>query len=166
MTSQNIEKWIGNNYRGLKLIDTYAERSFFYNPDNILPKGVYFATIKLADGPNDKASHLNRDGVYRLSFGIGKKNFTELFGRVPQRPEKGKIVDLEIDFEEQHVLTPHPIYSWMSWVCILSPQEDQISQVEHLLDFAYEKAVKSYAQKLRNMSLTICDCGFLLHRIH
>tara|TARA_R110002049_G_scaffold302497_1_gene495463 strand:+ start:398 stop:877 length:480 start_codon:yes stop_codon:yes gene_type:complete len=147
MTATEIEKWIEQKYSGLNLIDTYGERSFFYNPENLLPKGVYFATIKIADGPNDKASNLNRNDIYRLSFGIGKKNFVELFGDVPKRPAKGKIVDLEIDFEEENILTPHPIYSWISWVCILKPQQDQINNIVYLLDFAYEKAVKSYNQK-------------------
>jgi hypothetical protein len=53
---------------------------FFYNPDNSLPKGIYFATIKESDGPNDKASNLDREGVFRLSIGIGKKNYQSLFG--------------------------------------------------------------------------------------
>jgi hypothetical protein len=45
---------------------------FFITHIKILPKGIYFATIKEKDGPNDKASELNRANVYRLSTGVSK----------------------------------------------------------------------------------------------
>ncbi len=59
MTVKQLENEILNSYEGLVLLDAYAERSFFYNPYKLLPKGIYFATIKENDGPNDKASELN-----------------------------------------------------------------------------------------------------------
>ena len=152
MTAEELERWIEANYAGLNLLDTYGELSFFYNPDNILPKGVYFATIKTMDGPNDKASNLKREDIYRLSFGIGRKNYNELFGDVPERPTKGEVVDLDIDFEEENVLMPHPIYSWISWVNILTPSREKLTEVKWLIDFAYNKAVGSYNQKMKKIA--------------
>jgi hypothetical protein len=92
MNAKQLEHWILDNYQGVIVTDAYRERSFFYNPDSSLPNGIYFTTIKESDGPNDKASNLNRDGIYRLSLGVGKKQYQQLFGDVPKRPAKGEIV--------------------------------------------------------------------------
>jgi hypothetical protein len=112
MNAKQLENWILDSYRGVIVTDAYRERSFFYNPDNSLPKGIYFSTIKESDGPNDKSSNLNREGVYRLSIGVGKKHYKKLFGDVPKRPAKGEIVELEFDFATTGMLMPHPIYAW------------------------------------------------------
>jgi hypothetical protein len=94
MNAKQLEHWILDNYLGVIVANAYRERSFFYNPDDSLPKGIYFATIKESDGPNDKASSLDRDGIYRLSIGVGKKQYQFLFGEMPKRPAKGDIVEL------------------------------------------------------------------------
>ena len=44
------------NLKGTVLIETWGEKAVFYNPGNILKKGVYILTIKEKDGKNDKAS--------------------------------------------------------------------------------------------------------------
>ncbi|WP_194778332.1 DUF6194 family protein [Pararhodonellum marinum] len=140
ITPEQLEDWLLKRYPGLMVSDAYRERSFFYNPDGSKPKGRYFATIKMSDGPNDKASDLDRDGVYRLSFGLGKEGFIALFGPKPARPPKGGIVDMPHDFHQTNTLVPHPVYAWMGWVCILNPASfDRIS--EHL-DQAYEMLLR------------------------
>lgn len=78
-----------------------------------MPRGVYFATIKESNGQNDKASNLDRDGVFRLSFSLSNKRYKMLFGTKPKRVVKGYIVDTEDDFTKLNILTPHPIYAWM-----------------------------------------------------
>ena len=47
MNAKQLEHWILDNYQGVIVADAYRERSFFYNPDDSLPKGIYF--IKVAD---------------------------------------------------------------------------------------------------------------------
>ena len=54
--------YIGKQPTTLK--NSYGERSFFYNPGHLLPSGTYFLTIKTHDGPNDKASQLDRENVF------------------------------------------------------------------------------------------------------
>lgn len=147
MTAKELENWILRHYGGLVVTDAYRERNFFYNPGGSLPKGVYVATIKEKDGPNDQSSKLDRENIYRLSFGIGKKHYQELFGALPKRPEKGKIVELDIDFTKLQQLMPHPIYAWMSWVAILSPKTENIKMLQHLLNISYEKATHLFFQK-------------------
>jgi hypothetical protein len=52
---------------------SWGETSFFYNPGQLFPYGVYFCTIKEKDGANDQSSNLARDGIYRFSIGLPKE---------------------------------------------------------------------------------------------
>lgn len=147
MNAEQLENWILENYRGVIVADAYRERSFFYNPQGSLPKGIYFATIKESDGPNDKSSHLDRAGIFRLSVGIGKKQYQNLFSNVPQRPAKGTIVNLAYDFTSLGLLMPHPIYAWLGWVCINNPDSKHIDLLKHLLNISYQNALIKFDKK-------------------
>ena len=147
MNAKQLEQWIFGNYQGVIVIDAYRERSFFYNPDGSLPKGIYFATIKESDGPNDKASNLDREGIYRLSLGVGKKQYQQLFGDIPKRPAKGDIVELDFDFTTTGMLMPHPIYAWLSWVCINNPDIENLDLLKQLLDNSYQNVLTKFAKK-------------------
>jgi hypothetical protein len=145
---EHIESYILKQFPGIIATDAYAERSFFYNPEGKLPKGVYFATLKSQDGPNDKASFLQREGVYRLNIGVSKSTYASFFGPKPARAPKGGVVSLPYDFTQLDVLTPHPIYAWLHWVAILNPSEASMPLIENLLAEAYQLAVKKYQQKM------------------
>ena len=147
MNAKQLEQWISDNYQGVIVTDAYRERSFFYNPDGSLPKGIYFATIKESDGPNDKASNLDREGIYRLSLGVGKKQYQQLFGDIPKRPAKGDIVELDFDFTTTGMLMPHPIYAWLSWVCINNPDIENLDLLKQLLDNSYQNVLTKFAKK-------------------
>jgi hypothetical protein len=147
MNAKQLEHWILDNYQGVIVTDAYRERSFFYNPDGSLPKGIYFATIKESDGPNDKYSNLDRDGVYRLSFGVGKKQYQHLFGNIPKRPAKGQIVELDFDFTSTGMLMPHPIYAWLGWICINNPESANLDFLKHLLNISYQNVLAKFAKK-------------------
>jgi hypothetical protein len=147
MNAKQLENWILDNHKGIIVTDAYRERSFFYNPDGSLPKGIYFATLKESDGQNDKASNLDREGVYRFSIGVGKKQYQQLFGDVPKRPAKGEIVNLDFDFTITGVLMPHPIYAWLGWVCINNPENTNLELLKHLLDISYENVLIKFAKK-------------------
>jgi hypothetical protein len=58
---------------------------FFITHIKILPKGIYFATIKEKDGPNDKASELNRAKFTGLVQVFQKPAYEKLFGKKPAR---------------------------------------------------------------------------------
>jgi hypothetical protein len=148
MKKEELLNILENRYKDIHQMFTYREYSYFYNPNNILPRGVYFATIKESDGINDKASNLDRDGVYRLSFGLSKKTYERLFGAKPKRPLKGKIVDTRDDFTAFNILTPHPIYAWMGWVQILNPKLEQLSMITELLDERYEIVKNEFSKKI------------------
>ena len=147
MNAKQLENWILDSYQGVIVTDAFRERSFFYNPDNSMPKGIYFATIKESDGPNDKASHLDRQGIYRFSIGVGKKEYQTLFGVVPKRPAKGGIIELDFDFTKTGVLLPHPIYAWLGWVCINNPDYQNLDLLKDLLDISYLQVLSKFKKK-------------------
>ena len=74
-----ISSYLSSNFPGLFIIKAWGEKTFFYNPERILKRGIYFCTIKEKDGPNDKASDLNRPDIFRINFGIDKKTFLSIF---------------------------------------------------------------------------------------
>ncbi len=88
MNAKQLENWILDNYQDVIVTDAYRERSFFYNLDGSLTKGIYFSTIKESDEPNDKASYLERDGIYRLSVGVGKKTIPIIICRYSKTTSK------------------------------------------------------------------------------
>jgi Family of unknown function (DUF6194) len=151
MTATQLENYILETYSGVKVLDACSERSFFYNPDNLLPKGIYTATIKTNDGPNDKASDLNREGVFRFSIGVSKESYQKLFGDKPKRPPKGGIVDTGNDFTELNIITPHPIYAWLHWIAILNPTQDSLNILKPILDETYTIVQKKYQIKIKQL---------------
>lgn len=148
MTPKTVISKICAEFSGVVPKSSWGETSLFYNPEKALPNGVYFCTIKEKDGENDKASNLNREGVFRLAIGIPPTTYTGLFGAKPPRPAKGCIVSTGHDFTQLNVLTPHPIYAWMSWIQVLSPTEETFEQVLPLIKEAHLKAVEKFKKKI------------------
>ena len=134
-------------FPGTTAVDAWGETSLFYNPGQRLPRGVYFATIKQKDGDNDKASQLDRPGVFRLNLGTSKPLFVERFGAPPKRPAKGECVAGPWDFTELDQLTPHPVYGWMSWVSVLNPSAQTLKAIDPLICAAFEKARMAFEKK-------------------
>ncbi len=149
MTPENIIDKITTNLEGVKPKNSWGETSLFYNPGNRLSNGVYFCTIKEKDGDNDKSQNLSRNGVFRLSIGIPKKTYSKIFGKKPKRPAKGGIVETGQDLITTNILMPHPIYAWMSWVCILSPSQDKFEEIYPLIIEAYNNAIGKFEKKVK-----------------
>lgn len=129
------------------MINSCGEKGIFYNPGKKLKRGVYVLTIKEKDGENDRASNLSREEIYRVNLGVRKNTFTALFGKTPKRPLKGGIVEMDYDFTEIDRLLPHPVYAWMSWICILNPSEKSFEKIKPLIFEAYECAKEKYLKR-------------------
>ena len=146
------EDWILNylvsNFPGLNVIDTWGEKSLFYNPDKLLKRGIYFCTIKAKDGANDQASNLDRDDVFRINFGLSKTTFLSMFTELPKRTIKGGFIEGPYNFKTLDTLTPHPVYGWMAWVSILNPSISSWNKIEALLSESYQLCIKKYNKKL------------------
>lgn len=149
-----IIKYLILNYPGLKIIEAYGETNLFYNPHDLLKRGIYFCTLKNKDGENDKASHLYREDVFRMNFGLSKKKFLSIFNTIPKRPLKSGIIKGDYDFQSTDTLTPHPIYGWMAWVSILNPSKTSIKDLKPLIDESYEICIEKYKKKIQSVGLS------------
>ena len=47
-----------STFDGIVPMNSWGERSYFYNPGSRAARGIYFLTIKEKDGANDRASNL------------------------------------------------------------------------------------------------------------
>ncbi len=147
ITPSTISELLLTKFEDLRVIDSWGETSFFYNPDNLGPRGTYFCTIKEKNGENDRASELDRKDVFRFNFGVSKSTFLELFTSIPKRPLKGQFIEGPYDFIELDSLTPHPVYGWMCWVAITNPSKDTFQKIEYLISESYQLAKQKHAKK-------------------
>lgn len=142
-----IEAWAQANFPDTLWLDSWGERAAFYNPGRRFPRGAYFLTLKQKDGEHDRASRLDRQGIYRLNFSLQPARYEAMFGRRPARPAKGGVVAGDCDFTASDVLMPHPVYAWMGWVCILNPDQARLSMLEQLVGQSYQRARKTLARR-------------------
>lgn len=131
---------------------SWGETALFYNPHGLLPNGVYFCTLKDHDGANDRASNLDRAGIFRVAIGLPTETYVSLFGPKPARPAKGGSVTTGHDFTRVNELMPHPVYAWMGWVQILSPTKEGFAAVLPLIEAAYHRAVVKFNQRTAHNS--------------
>lgn len=147
MTVDDIFSHVLQSYDGLIEDRNWGERGIFFNPGKILPKGIYVLTIKDKDSPNDKASHVNRPGIFRLNLGISRPAFINLFGKVPSRPSAGGIISTGHDFSQIDRILPHPVYGWMSWIAVLNPRRATFAKLEPLIDEAVGIAAEKFIRR-------------------
>src|ERR1700730_13810406 len=88
----------------------WGDTFFIYDPDrNFEPKHRFpFATIVTKDyGEFDRASNLNRPGVFRLNIGVSKDTYRSLFGPQPSPPPRpAGVVNTGHDFTALDQLMP------------------------------------------------------------
>ncbi|MDA3966711.1 MULTISPECIES: DUF6194 family protein [Helicobacter] len=151
MQIEEIINILQDKYSGIVLREIYGEKALFYNPHNYFKNGVYFCTIKETDGPNDNISKLNREGIYRLSCSIDYICYERLFGKKPSRPKRGEYVKIgcDIKFECLNIIMPHPIYAYLYWICINSPNKEKFYEFLEFIDISYNKAKSKYDKKFR-----------------
>ena len=144
MDAAAITKYVADTFDGVDVVVgseaadspelAWGDTFFIYDPDGDLePKQQFpFATIVTKDyGEFDRASNLDRPGVFRLNVGISKQTFQSLF------PAE----DAGHDFTVLDRLMPHPVYGKMHWVCVLNPSETTFQSAKALLAEAYGIAV-------------------------
>jgi uncharacterized protein DUF6194 len=113
-----------------------ARRSVIHNED---PHDFRFATIVTKDyGDFDRASNLNRPGVFRLNIGISQKTFDSMF-----TSQEG------YDFGKLDLVMPHPVYGPNHWVCVLNPSHETFRSLRPLLEESYQIAVRRAGRKRR-----------------
>jgi hypothetical protein len=148
LSPQSIVAHLVSTYNGTSVKSVWGETALFYNPENTRKHGIYFATIKENDGANDNASHLNRNNVYRFAFGLPLTMYMQLFGPKPIRPARGHAVSTHHDFTVCNQLMPHPVYAWMGWVQILSPDTITYQELQPLLIASHMSAQKKFTRRI------------------
>ncbi|WP_316015873.1 DUF6194 family protein [Roseobacter sp. HKCCA0434] len=148
MTPALLIEAIRRRHSDLVATDSWGETGLFLNPGGGLKRGVYVATVKTKDGANDRASALDRPGIFRLNIGVPPAVCEALFGRRPTRPSRRGIVNTRHDFAATDTLTPHPVYGWMGWVAILNPSERRWPHLAELIDAAHAKGAAAASKRL------------------
>ena len=126
----------------------WGDTFFSYDPKNDMPpdRRMPFATIVTKDyGDFDRFSNLDRDGVFRLSIGVGLETYRTLFGQPPAAPPPGEPAATGHDFAALDAVMPHPVYGPMSWICVLSPSEKTFEELKPLLAEAHRLAQRRSA---------------------
>ena len=70
-----------------------------------------------------------------------------MFDFIPKRPAKGCIVDMNYDFSATNKILPHPVYTWMGWICSLNPSEKTFEELKPLIQEAYDYAKEKYKKR-------------------
>lgn len=110
MAPDDILSYCLSRLRETVRIESRGEQGVFYNPGHKFKRGIYVLIVKEKDGPNGRASRLDRPGVFRVNLGVGKDTFRRLFGLRPARPPRGGVIGMDVDFTARDALLPHPIY--------------------------------------------------------
>jgi hypothetical protein len=121
----------------------YGYVFFFYRAERKLP----FATLGAQDDEYDRASNLNREGVFRLNVGVSRDTYRALFGPLPAAPGPEGVVATGHDFAALDQLMPHPVYAPQAWVCVLNPSAATFEKIKPLLAEAYDLAVRRQAKR-------------------
>jgi hypothetical protein len=121
---------------------------FVYDPDRDRgERWMPFATIVTRDyGDFDRASNLDRPGVFRLNVEVGRETYRQLFGQPPGR-DAAAPAEAGHDFAALDRLMPHPVYAPQSWVCVLNPSAETFERVKPLLAEAHALAAGRHARR-------------------
>jgi len=147
MTADEILDYCAENLSDVMADTNWGERAIFYNPGGRLKKGVYILTVKERDGANDRASRVDRPGVYRVNLGVRRETFRRLFTSIPRRPAAGGVVDMDYDFARPDTIMPHPVYAWMGWICVLNPSESTFERLKPLIEEAHSLAKEKFLKR-------------------
>jgi hypothetical protein len=149
MSQDEIRKRLGSNASVIVQIASSGDGSpeiawgdtFFYVRDKSgEPKKMPFTTIVTKDYSGfDSESQLNRGDLYRLNIEVGREKFESIFGFMTSEFEENRT---RFNFSSLNQLFPHPVYGSNGWVSIINPDQDAISEVNVLLDFSLERALR------------------------
>lgn len=148
MDIASIIQHIIDHLEGVDIVQANGDTFFFYDPGRDLPpdRRMPFATIVTSDA-HDRASRLDRPGVFRLNIGISRERYEDMFGPLPPGPIGVDPVDTGYDYTRLDTIMPHPIYSPLAWVCVLNPSDDTFEEIAVLLREAHDLAAGRRARR-------------------
>jgi hypothetical protein len=122
-------------FTGVHAATTWGDTFFCYDPDGRERTDLYFATLKTQDDEYDRASNLDRGGLFRLNVGVRGATFRALFAAGAPGPTT---VD---------ALFPHPVYGAAHWVSVISPTAATFESLRPLLAEAYALVISKHAKR-------------------
>jgi hypothetical protein len=129
---------IGAWFPDVRTQDAWGDTFLSYAPGPEIPPDTYFVTTTTQDSEYDRASALDRPGVWRLNLAVSKDTFRSLFG--PAVPDAGSAHDLSA----LDTLMPHPSYAQAGWVCVVSPSRATVERLRHLFEEGYRQVVARF----------------------
>ena len=135
MDPTGLARAIQGAFEGVEALEANGD-TFFLAGDQPADQRLPFATLVTSDA-HDRASDLDRPGVFRLNIGISRESYEARFGPPPPGPITAEPVDTGHDYTALDVVMPHPIYASLNWVCVLNPSAATFEAVRPLLDEAY-----------------------------
>jgi len=139
-----IAEYITRTFPGVETATNFGYTFFFYGADHTLP----FVTIAASDNDNDRISHLDRPGVFRLNIGVSKQTFQSLIGTT-------KVDVSDYDFTVLDVIMPHPHYAQQNFICVLSPRAATFERLQGMLAEAYDIAVRRHKRRNKKQQPTM-----------
>ncbi|MBB6099370.1 hypothetical protein HNR42_002811 [Deinobacterium chartae] len=142
MNEAELTHYITRTFDRVSVTEDSGNRFFFWGPDLRMP----FATLVTNDA-YDRASALDRPGVFRLNLGVRRQTYRSLFGPQPKAAGPDGVVDTGYDYTALDRLMPHPVYAPMSWVCVLNPGPATFEVLRPLLAEACDLAARRAARR-------------------
>ena len=145
MDAAEIAYYISETFSGVDVVAANGDSFFFYDPGKTLrpDRRMPFATLVVSDA-HDQVSDLNRDGVFRLNIGVARETYRALFGQ----PPVAWTTVAGHDYAVLDQVLPHPVYGFMSWVCVLNPSPETFQQtVQGYLAEAHAQAAERFARR-------------------
>ena len=135
MDPAEIARSIQAAFEGVEVLQASGD-TFFFVGDQPADQRMPFATI-VTSNAHDRASDLDRPGVFRVNIGISRESYEARFGPPPPGPITAEPLDTGHDYTALDVLMPHPIYASLNWVCVLNPGGPTREALQPLLTEAH-----------------------------
>lgn len=122
---------------------SWGDTFFYYAPDGAVPTATQpFATVVTKDYPEDRASRLDRPGVFRLNVAAGREAFVSWTGREPR-----EAADPDADPSAADVVAAHPVYGGLGWLAVVDPGPRTGEAARELLRTAHGLARSRYRRR-------------------
>ena len=130
MNQSDFETFV-SELSNVQRTENFGYSFFFVGDDQSLP----FVTFAGSDNEYDDVSDLNREGVFRANIGVSRETYDRLVGHM----DAG-----DIDYSQLDVFLPHPHYAMQNFVCILSPEGENVEETTRLIVEAHSIADARY----------------------
>src|SRR5687767_8297109 len=104
MDQTSIHRHLTESFADVQTAEVDGMTFYFYGAD----RKLQFAVVMNKDNAYDRASNLDRPGVFRLDIGVSRDTYRSLFGQQPARPGAEGVVNTGHDFTALDQLMPHP----------------------------------------------------------